>query len=144
MKNEYTLHLDFDYPLPQSWIKVWKEERIAMLNRMGFTVDRVIIKDPKDAPELAETVYKGRKGKHGWIQLTSPRKLTDEEVCMLEFLCGDDHTRNWINRLRVERGLKKFWSKLFTRHVWKRPLDKICERCKIRKIIYEMRKEMEK
>lgn len=140
-ENRYCLHLDFDYPVPEHWITLWETERRIMLKNMGYLVERVIIKDPKEVDEeTRKTVYKGRKGKHVWIHILSPTELTEEEINMLQWLCGDDPVRVNINRMRIDRGLRKYWNKLFSRAVWIRPLDKKCEKCKIRRILNEMRK----
>jgi len=132
--HKYVLHMDFDYPVPDQWLKVYKEQKTAMLENMGFFVDRKII---KPSPSR-------KGGSHIWIHITSLRELTEDEINMLQWLCGDDPTRVWINRMRIDRGLKKFWNKIFTRHVWVRPLDEKCKRCKIRRVLNEMRKEVEK
>ncbi|MHA1834980.1 MAG: hypothetical protein ACTSV7_13460 [Candidatus Baldrarchaeia archaeon] len=135
---KYTLHLDFDYPIPKEWMEVWKEQKTAMLQRMGFTVERIIIKSIKKPSK----VYRGRRkySKHIWVHLFSPRKLSEEEINLLQWLCCDDQVRVWINNLRIKRGLKVYWNKLFSRRIWVRPLPEQCKKCKIRRILNEMRK----
>jgi len=130
--HKYVLHLDWDYPIPEHWIKVWEQEKTAMLESLGFTVDRIIT---KPSPSR-------KGGSHIWIHIISPQELSEDEVNMLQWLCGDDPTRVWINRMRIDRGLKKYWNKLFSRHVWVREMDEKCKTCKIRRTIYEMRKEL--
>lgn len=143
--HKYVLHVDFDHPIPPSWIEIWKLYKTTMLETMGFQVERTIFKDPKDVhPTLAKTLYKGRKGTHVWIHIASPHELDEDTINMLQWLCCDDPTRVWINRMRIVRGLRKYWNKLFSRHVWVREMDEKCKKCKIRRILYEMGKEMEK
>jgi hypothetical protein len=141
----YVIHLDWDYPIPEEWVMVWKEQKTFMLRNMGFEVERIIIKNPKDeSKETAETVYKGRKAVHIWVHILSLRQLSEDELNMLQWLCCDDVVRVFINRMRTERGLKVYWNKLFTRHVWVKPMDENCKRCKIRRVISEAKKEAAK
>lgn len=104
-----------------------------MLERLGFTVTR-IIKKPSPSRQ---------GGSHVWMHFTASREVLDEEICMLEFLCGDCQTRNWINQLRIKRGLKKYWDKLFERHLWRKPLPEQCKKCRLRRILYEIKQKVE-
>lgn len=132
MQNKYCLHLDWDYPIPQKWFDTWLDIEKTWLKHLGFTLARVIV---KDSPSR-------KGGKHLWLHILSPRKLTDEEINMLQWLSLDCPTRVWINQLRIERGLKKYWNKLFERHVWTKPLPEPCKKCRLRKYLDEMRKKM--
>jgi hypothetical protein len=129
----YVLHIDWDYPWPKNWISFWKNTITKMLTDLDFTVEKIIMK-PSPSRE---------GGVHIWIHIASSVELTDDMVNMLQWMCLDHHTRVWINILRIDRGLKKWWSKLFTRHIWKKPLPKRCQKCKLREILSEMRKQYE-
>ena len=136
MKNKpynYTLHVDWDYPWPKHWIPFWKNTITTMLADLDLMIKTIIIK-----PSPSK-----KGGSHIWIQIASTIELTDDMVNMLQFLCGDDHTRVWINTLRIDRGLKKYWSKLFVRHLYKKPLPKKCQKCRLREILNEMREQYE-
>jgi len=133
VKYEYVLHCDWDYLIPKAWRDTWKAIMENSLVFLHLTLKRIIT---KPSPS--------KKGAlHLWIHVGSSRELSEDEINMLQWLIGlDDPTRVWINRMRIERGLKKFWNKIFTRHVWVRPLDEKCKRCKIRRVLNEMRKEL--
>lgn len=128
------LHIDWDYAWPPHWIPIWRQEKTAMLESMGLSVTNIIM---KPSPHRKE-------GLHLWIHISTARELSDDEINMLQFLCGDHHTRTWINTLRVDRGLKKWWNKLFSRHLWRKPLPEACEKCKIRQILAEMNEQQRK
>jgi len=130
---KYVLHLDWDYPWPKHWLKEWRFHVFSLLHDEGLNLERIIIK-PSPSRE---------GGVHIWIHIAAARELTDDYINMLQFLCGDHHTRVWINTLRIDRGMKKCWNKLFTRHIWRKPFPKRCQRCKLREILNEMRKEYE-
>ena len=133
MKNEppfeYTLHIDWDYPWPKHWIGEWKDLVEDVLDPRGLVLKKIIIK-PSPSRE---------GGSHIWVHIVSETELSDDQVNMLQWLLLDHHTRTWINILRVDRGMKKCWNKLFTRHIWKKPLPKRCQKCKLREILNEMR-----
>ena len=130
----YCIHLDWDYPIPEAWVEAWKEQKTQMLRNMGFEVERIITK-----PSPSK-----KGGVHHWIHILSLRQLTEDELNMLQWLCLDDPTRVFINRMRTERGLKVYWNKLFTRHVWVKPMDENCKKCKIRRVVSEAKKEATK
>jgi len=132
LQNETCLKLDWDYPIPKAWVRRWKLYKTAMLEGMGYKVKRVTIK-----PSPSK-----KGGKHVWIAIT-PSPENDMEKLFLEWLLGDQQTRVWINMLRIKRGVKK-WDKLFTRHLWIKPIPRKCKKCNIRKIREEQTKiEME-
>jgi len=128
---EYVLHLDWDYPWPKHWIPFWKNTITKMLTDLNLKVETIITK-PSPSRE---------GGSHIWIHIASTIELTDDMINMLQWMCLDHHTRTWINILRIDRGMKKCWNKLFCRHLWKKPLPKRCQRCKLREILNEMREQ---
>ena len=128
---EYVLHIDWDYPWPEHWLYLWEKSVRHLLEKESIHVDE-IIKKPSPSRE---------GGSHVWIHVHTYTALSDDYINMLQFLCGDHHTRVWINILRVDRRIKKWWNKLFTRHIWKKPLPKRCQKCKLREILYEMKEE---
>ena len=130
---EYVLHLDWDYPWPKHWLLLWEDNIRHLLESLSVHVDKIIVK-PSPSRE---------GGSHIWIHVHCFTQLSDDYINMLQFLCGDHHTRVWINTLRIDRGMKKCWNKLFTRHIWRKPFPKRCQRCKLREILNEMRKEYE-
>ncbi|MEM1551598.1 MAG: hypothetical protein QXH03_02875 [Candidatus Bathyarchaeia archaeon] len=128
---KYCLHLDWDYPWPKHWVKAWKEWKTKMLEDMGFKVQEIIM---KPSPSR-------KGGTHIWIHITSPHELSDDEINMLQWLCLDQDTRVWINIMRIERNLRRWWNKLFTRHIWKKPLPENCQKCSLLRILKEMREQ---
>jgi len=132
--NEYVLHIDWDYPWPENWLRDWKRTIHGLLRNFHsqpIFVERIIIK-PSPSRE---------GGKHVWVHVTTEEELSDDTINELQWLIGDHHTRVWINMLRIDRGLRKFWNKLFDHHIWKKPLPKRCQRCKLREILAEMKKD---
>jgi len=134
MKFKYVLHLDWDYPIPEKWKEVWKEHIIAMLDRMNLQAERIIT-TPSPSRE---------GGIHIWLHVLSARKLYETDINMLQWLCNDCPTRVWINSLRIDRGLRVYWNKLFTRHLWRKPLPEQCEKCRLRYYLNKMRVEFMK
>jgi len=133
MEYKYVLHMDWDYPWPQHWTNAWMRWKTKMLQDMGFSVEKIIVK-PSPSRE---------GGSHIWVHIGSLREISDDEVNMLQWLLLDHHTRTWINILRVDRNLHAWWSKLFSRHLWKKPIPKRCQKCKLREILNQMREAYE-
>ena len=79
------------------------------------------------------------KGIHVWIHVEGP-ELSDEELNKLQFLCGDDRTRVYINRMRIKRGVQ-YWNKLFSRVLWEKYDRGKCRECKLRKILKELERK---
>lgn len=127
--RSHVLHVDFDYPWPEHWITAWKIHVADVLAHRRIFVERIII---KPSPSR-------KGGSHCWIHVRSQLPLSDDEVNFLQWICCDDKTRVWINILRVKRGLKKYWSKLFDHHIWKKKMPKRCRECKLREILGEMK-----
>lgn len=127
----YVLHIDWDYAWPEHWIPFWKNTVVHTLEELSFIVERIIM---KQSPSR-------EGGQHVWIHIISSIELTDDMINMLQWICLDHHTRVWINTLRIDRGLRKWWNKLFSRHLWKKPLPKRCRKCKLREILGEMKEE---
>jgi len=128
---KHVLHLDFDYPIAPHWMEEWRKHVYRTLKAYNMEVEEIIVK-PSPSRE---------GGLHIWIKATSPVELSDDNINMLQWLLCDHQVRVWINTLRIERGLRKFWNKLFTRHLWRKPLPKQCQKCVIRRYVNEMREE---
>jgi hypothetical protein len=126
----YVLHLDWDYEWPEHWKEAWRQTAKLILEHFNIQIEKIIV---KPSPNV--------KDGHVWIHVKSRKPLTDDQINMLQWLLTDHQTRVWINILRIERGLRKFWNKLFTRHLWVKPLPKRCQKCKILKILKEMREK---
>jgi len=127
--HKYTLHMDWDWNPPQKWRQAWETHTKAMLEYFQLVVDRIIMKQSDRR--------KGR-GQHIWIHIQSRRKLSEDDINMLQWLCGDDLTRVRINRLRTRRGLKGWWNKLYDHIVWRKPLPENCQKCHLRAVLKEM------
>ena len=130
-----TLHLDWDWKPPKRWVNVWIDAKLRMLEDLGYKVGDVIIGGSR-----AEK----RRGYHVWVHVTKVGTFTEDEQNMLEWLLLDDPTRTRINRLRVHRGIKRWWSKLFSLVVWQKPIPRRCQRCRIRRYFHEMEEMMGK
>lgn len=122
------LKLDVDIKVPKKWIELWKKTRIAILESLGYKVEKIIIHPSS------------KRGFHGWIYIKE--KTTDKETNMLQWLLGDDTTRVFINMLRIKRGFI-YWNKLFSRVRWRKPIEEPCKSCKLRKYVIEMNKELD-
>jgi len=128
-KSKHVLHVDIDRDIV-AW--GWKQDYIksvkAVLQAFGYKPTRFIF---KKSPS--------NTGWHVWIHITG-KPLTDEQLNKLQWLAGhDDLTRVYINQLRIKRGLKKYWNKLFARHIWVKPIPETCKKCRLRKYLNEIR-----
>ena len=127
-----TLCFDIDWLPPPQWLESWRKSRYVLYAALGYTVSA-----------MREAKSSSGKGLHVWIDIMET--VDDETRNMLQFLGGDDQTRVRINRLRTERGLQKFWNKLFS-EVRQNPEYKgrlPCSDCKIIKYLREMSSENE-
>jgi len=103
---KFILKIDQDLKVPEEWIEKWKISRVALLKSLGIEVKEIITQESK-------------RGYHHWIHCESKKELSDEEINMLQFLCGDDPGRVYINSLRIKRGVKN-WNKLFSKVLWRK------------------------
>ena len=98
------LKVDIDYKPPKEWLVLWESTRRGMLKAFDYSIMRVV-------------KHETTKGQNYFIEIKE--ELTPEEMNMLQFLLGDDHTRVKINAWRIERGFKR-WNKIFDRKLWKK------------------------
>mgnify|MGYP001075973881 CR=1 FL=1 len=131
--NERVLHLDWDWKPPKKWVDTWINAKLSMLERMGYKVGDVVFK--------LSDAGKGR-GYHIWLHVFKPSEYTEDEVNMLQWLLLDDQTRVRINRLRTRRGLRKYWNKIFSLVLWRKPLPRQCVKCRLRKYFHEIEGEV--
>jgi hypothetical protein len=122
------LQIDIDRRIDQwGWLKFYEKAIGEVLAAFKYKLKKFIAK-----PSPTNT------GLHLWLHIKG-KPLNEETKNLLQALCYDDLTRVHINRMRIDRDLKQFWSKLFVRHLWTKPLPKCCQRCKLREILNEMR-----
>lgn len=108
------LKIDLDIHPQKEWLDLWLRTRIGMLESHGYAVEQWHI-------------FRTYRGHH--IYITLRRDVDDETANMLQFLCGDDHTRVKINEWRIKRGIK-YWNKLFHRVIYRRKTSVItCYYC---------------
>lgn len=118
------LKIDIDIDLPRKWLELYIKSRIALLKSIGYTVDKIIYKKSSS-----------KKGYHFWIHLKEDVK-DDNELNMLQFLCGDDPVRVKINMIRIKTGHRE-WNVLFD-IVMKKYISEKCKKCRLRKYFKEM------
>jgi len=92
--------IDVDISLSPTLLAKFLETRKKIIEEMGLTLAHVRHR------------YTGR-GMHFWFHLAE--ELTEEELCDLQFLLGDDQVRAWYNYLRLELGGFKWFNALFSR-----------------------------
>ena len=129
---KYVIQVDWDFIPPEHWIEKWKEIVKLIMRHMGLSTVE-IIKHKSDS----------QKGLHHWIHVYSRRRLSEDELNMLSWLCGDDPIRVMINNLRIQRGVPK-WNILFSKVIFRREIDEKCKRCRIRNILLSLLEEEEK
>jgi len=98
------LKIDLDFWPPRPWLNLWKSTREDMLQRLGYFT-------------VSMHTFPTKRGLH--IYITLDRHVAPEVGNMLQFLCGDDHTRVKINQWRIARGIK-WWNKLFHKVLYRR------------------------
>lgn len=94
--------VDLDIPrkaIPPEWLKFWLETRLFIFARFGIQVLDVEV----------------RESEHGNIHVLfySPQRLDDWDICMIQFLLGDDTKRVLMNMKRLALGVEE-WNVLFT------------------------------
>ena len=92
--------VDVDVKMDAELLRKFVETRLAIISSLGYKLDYY---------RYAET----EKGYHFWFALAD--KLGDRELCDLQFLLGDDHTRCRFNYLRLEAGCFHQFNALFNR-----------------------------
>jgi len=121
------LMTDLDF-MPKPWLDFYKDTRRLMVEGLGYKLNRIITKPSPQG-----------KGLHAWIYIETPQPLTEIELLKLQYMVGGDcHTRSRINYRRVRRGLQGFWNKLFSIKWKKKPLPKRCQKCRIRRAVWEL------
>jgi len=127
MRDPYIVDLDVDSSLlaeNREWQRLFKETRVAIVRALGNDFSDIIIRPSPSG-----------RGVHVWVHLKKPI-VTDEEWLLYSLLLGDDPGRVYINSLRVKRGIKDF-NKIFSKHLWRKPLDEKCEKCWLRRWVFE-------
>ena len=107
------------------WLACWRKAVEAVLSAFNLKAERIVLRESPSG-----------RGLHAWIHLD--REIPDMQANMLEWLCGGDLTRSRINRFRIKRGVKH-WDKLFSKHLWRKPVDEKCRRCilyKLHQLLY--------
>lgn len=92
------LKLDFDWTPPSKWVERKYESISNILSAGTFT--------------SVET----KRGFHMIVHLNED--LTEEEICMWQWVFGDDQTRCRLNYARLKSGVEN-WNKLFVRKIKK-------------------------
>lgn len=98
------LKVDIDVKLDESWFIRWIDTRKSMLDSLGFKVTMVF-------------QHETTKGRNFFFHIKP--ECCDEEINMLQFLLGDDHTRVKINAWRIKRGIKH-WNKIYDHKLWRK------------------------
>ena len=99
------LKVDIDFKASKGWLGLWELTRKDILARLGYPIIRMVKHETK-------------KGQNYFIEIKDDG-LTPEQINMLQFLLGDDHTRVKINTWRIERGIEH-WNKIFDRKLWRK------------------------
>ena len=108
------LKIDIDFIPPKEWWIIWQFTRESMLEELGYEIEYIKRFDSK-------------RGIHVYIKLK--QDVDDETANMLQFLCGDDHSRVRINMWRISRGIP-FWNKLFEKKIYsKKSKYIVCRYC---------------
>jgi hypothetical protein len=100
--------VDIDVIMGDALLKKFIYTRIAIIERLGYTL-------------VAYRCSKTGKGYHFWFELGE--KLTDDELCDLQFLLGDDQPRCRYNYLRLEAGMFKQFNALFSKKFKKKEVE---------------------
>jgi len=80
------------------------------------------------------------RGLHLLIFAESPKKLSDERICYIEYLLGSDEGRQHLSLLKFKEGVKNF-SLLFSKSMSKSKVSKRCLNCQLRRRICELLKK---
>jgi len=103
MMNKYTFLIDIDYK-PENPSKFVEE----FVNKLIFIED--ILKVFTDEIEVYET----RRGIHIYVYASSKRKISDEEIVVIQLALGSDYKREIFNWSRVISNPRpKRWNVLF-------------------------------
>jgi len=101
--NKYTFLIDIDYK-PTNPNKFTEE----FINKLKFVED--ILKVFVEEVEVFET----KKGIHIYVYASSERKISDEEIVVIQLALGSDYKREIFNWSRVISNPKpKHWNVLF-------------------------------
>ena len=120
------LKVDLDWIPPENWFKEWISTRKKILEHMEIYLYGAKWRQSSSG-----------KGLHIWFYVTTQKRLGDEDINRLQFLCGDDITRVKINYLRNKRGVKE-WNKLFSKVLWKAKPRGKCAKCEILRFLKDL------
>lgn len=94
------LKFDVDVKMSEELLERFVMTRLYILEALGYT---------PISHKIAETV----KGVHAWFEVLET--LTEDQMCDLQFLLGDDQPRCRFNYLRKEAGAFKQFNALFSK-----------------------------
>lgn len=96
----HILKIDLDLKPRPHELALWESSRVVILSTVGYHV-------------VSITKVHTRKGWHFWISILE--ELTDYEVALLQFLCGDDPRRTRLNFYREDYNSFGKFNILFSR-----------------------------
>jgi hypothetical protein len=127
LRDPYIVDIDVDSTIlaeDEELQRLFKETRRAVVKALGNDVADIIVRRSPSG-----------RGVHAWIHLKKPI-ASDEEWLKYSLLLGDDPGRVYINSLRAKRGVREF-DKIFSKHIWTKPIDEKCEECWLRRWVFE-------
>lgn len=130
------IRTDVDSSLLPKWEKGYVKTRRAILQALGFKLQRVIFRPSGESLPWREEKTKG-KGFHCWWHIQTPKPLTDLERLELAFYLGDDLGRIFINYKRITERNNPYWDKIFGYVTDRTALQEPCLNCRLRKTIEE-------
>lgn len=92
--------VDVDVKMSKELLTKFVNTRLAIAQRLGYAVKGCRVVETK-------------KGYHLWMEIF--KKLTDKELCELQFLLGDDQVRCRFNFLRLDLGAFGWFNALFSK-----------------------------
>lgn len=115
--------IDIDLNMDEKLLSKFIETRIWIISALGYRL-------------VSYRYRKTKKGYHFWFHID--KKLSDKELCDLQFLLGDDINRCKFNYLRLELGSFNTFNALFSK---KLKFDKWDELYEIMSVLPEIEGE---
>lgn len=160
MRHTFLIDLD-SRELFEGCEKDWIKTRKAILHTLGikwikyirhysvickkcglhFQVNKKEYEDGVRCPACSSKAKKSDgRGLHLLIFAGSPKKLSDERICYIEYLLGGDEGRQHLSLLKLKEGARHF-SLLFSKSISKSKISKRCQNCQLRRRICELLKK---
>jgi len=155
--KEHIFLVDLDVVPPKKWMETYKEIVPIILRYFGLEFRLMLIHQSKICRDCGKSRtdfsknlrdykvckfcgskrLKMGRGMHIFVKAIGKKPITAEEQCMIQFYLYSDCHKELLGLKKAKKGLKYF-NKLFSFVIYRKPPKQKCIECKIRQNVMKM------